>query len=478
VPIVVGAYTRISDDGEGDAKGVARQKTDTFGLCSLRRWKPVLYEENDTSAYRKEVRREKFEQLLTDLDSSVIQGVVVYNLDRLARQPRDLERLIDIYDQHPGHVFATLEGDINLATSDGRTMARVMVAFANKSSSDTARRIKRKQLELATEGKFHGGRIPWGWQPDGITVDPKARKEILAAHEALLAGAKVAQIRADWERRGIAPLNRSGERYKSKGDQTAKRLYHHTVVRVLTNPALAGVKVYNGEVVRGDDGQPVTAAWEPICSRVQLDAVTAVLEDRKGPSRQMARRYLLSGIAVCGGCAQSMRGSTRRHRDGVRQYSVYQCDTASGGCGKVTRVAEPIEELIIGLTLEEEKRRLGRPQTAPGWEHEDELRACLAEIDELHAAKAAREISVSSLVRALRPLEEQRDKLLADKRRLEAAAMQQEAMEIEGRDAFDALPLDTQRAMILKSIQAVVVHPAKSRGAKFDPDLIEPVPAL
>ncbi|MEW2498409.1 recombinase family protein [Streptomyces nodosus] len=477
MPITVGAYTRISDDGEGDAKGVARQKSDTFSLCALRRWKPVLYEENDTSAYRREVRREAFEQMLSDLESGVIQGVAVYNLDRLARQPRDLERLIDIYDRRPGLVFATLEGDINLANSDGRTMARVMVAFANKSSADTGRRIKRKQLELASEGKFHGGRIPWGWQADGVTVDPKAKEEILKGHQALLEGARVADIRADWEKRGIAPLNRHGERYKSKGDQVAKRLYHHTVVRVLTNPALAGVKVYNGEVVRGEDGQPIRAAWKPICSQGQLDAVVATLEERKGPARHIARRYLLSGIATCGGCASPLRGSTRKHRDKVRQYAVYQCDTHGGGCGKITRVAEPIEELVIALTLEEEKRRLGAPEVAPGWTREGELQLCLKEIDELHAAKKAREISVSSLIRSLRPLEEERDRLLAEKRRLEAAAIQQEAMEIEGRDAFDALPLDTQRAMILKTVQAVIVHPAKARGARFDPSLIEPVPA-
>lgn len=477
MPITVGAYTRISDDGEGDAKGVARQKSDTFGLCTLRRWKPVLYEENDTSAYRREVRRERFEQMLNDLEANVIQGVAVYNLDRLARQPRDLERLIDIYDRHPGHVFATLEGDINLATSDGRTMARVMVAFANKSSADTGRRIKRKQLELASEGKLHGGRLPWGWQADGITPDPEAKKEILKAHETLLEGARVADIRADWIKRGIAPKNRSGERYKSKGEKVAKQLYHHTVVRVLTNPALAGAKVYNGEVVRGEDGQPIRAVWEPICSQAQLDAVVALLEERKGPSRAIARRYLLSGIAACGGCARPLRGSTRRHRDKVRQYSIYQCDTHSGGCGKVSRVAEPIEDLIIALTLEEEKRRLGAPEAVPDWGKGAELKLCLSEIEELHKAKEAREISISSLIRLLRPLEEQRDQLLAEKRRAEAASVQHEAMEIEDRDAFDALPLDTQRAMILKTVQAVVVHPAKARGARFDPDLIEPVPA-
>ncbi len=39
------------------------------------------------------------------------------------------------YDGRP-LVFATVQGDIDLSTPAGRTMARVMVAFANKASMD------------------------------------------------------------------------------------------------------------------------------------------------------------------------------------------------------------------------------------------------------------------------------------------------------------------------------------------------------
>jgi DNA invertase Pin-like site-specific DNA recombinase len=75
--------------------------------------------------------------MLKDLETGVIQGIVVYDLDRLARQPKDLERIIDIYDRKP-LIFATVQGSIDLSTPDGRTMARVLVAMANKSSMDTA----------------------------------------------------------------------------------------------------------------------------------------------------------------------------------------------------------------------------------------------------------------------------------------------------------------------------------------------------
>lgn len=152
MPVPVGCYYRISEDMAGDAKGVARQRDDCLNLARLRRWEPVQYEDNDLSAYKPNVVRPDFEQMLKDLDAGVIRGVVVYNLDRLTRQPKELERLIEIYDRHEGLIFASLEGDINLSTSDGRTMARVLVAFANKASADTARRVKRKQQDTGHEG--------------------------------------------------------------------------------------------------------------------------------------------------------------------------------------------------------------------------------------------------------------------------------------------------------------------------------------
>ena len=144
----VGTYARISQDSE---LGIARQEHDTSALTTLRGWRLAeRYQDNDASAYQPKVERPDFERMLADLKAGVIQGIVVWDLDRLARRPVDLERIIDLYDQKP-LVFATVQGDIDLSTPDGRTMARVLVAFANKASMDTARRVARKKLEKATK---------------------------------------------------------------------------------------------------------------------------------------------------------------------------------------------------------------------------------------------------------------------------------------------------------------------------------------
>nr|WP_256069519.1 recombinase family protein [Streptomyces sp. DvalAA-14] len=100
----------MSSDRFGLEAGVERQSEDTEHTRRHLRWGPFakVYRENDTSAFKKRkvvrpdgsvdwiVVRPRFHQLLADLAAGVVDGVVFYDLDRLVRQPRDLEDLIDI----------------------------------------------------------------------------------------------------------------------------------------------------------------------------------------------------------------------------------------------------------------------------------------------------------------------------------------------------------------------------------------------
>lgn len=476
MPVPVGVYLRISDDAAGEAKGVQRQREDCTSLAAVRRWEPVVYEDNDVSAYQRHVVRPAFERMLRDLKAGEIRGIVGYDLDRVFRQPRDLERAIDLYEETAGLIFATVQGDINLSTPDGRTMARVLVAFANKASADTGRRVKRKQLQLAQEGTLvHAGRVPFGWQADGKTVDQTARAEILKAHERLLAGDKLMRIRDDWIERDIVPRDAQGRRH-GKNKKIA-HLSHTTVRRILLNPALAGLKVYRGEVLRTEDGKPVKGVWETICTADRLEAVQGVLDSRQKSWRPSGLSYLLSGIARCGKCTRPLRGQFSRDRKGNKRM-VYACDVApaSGGCGGVARVAPPVDELVIQLVLEDQARQQIRmeEEVAP-WTGEAELGSVMADINELTEAVKSKTVSMSVMLSLMPDLERRRDALLRERRAALAEQAQSTVITVGSREEFDALPLDRQRALVLKSLKAVVVHPAGRGRRKFDPDLIEPI---
>ncbi|MGY4918022.1 recombinase family protein [Streptomyces sp. 900116325] len=472
----VGIYTRISRDDEGDAMGVARQQQDCERLADLRSWQAVkIYEDNDVSAFKRNVVREEFELMLKDLRAGLIDGIVAYDLDRLARQPRDLERLIEIFDERPKSEFATVTNDVNLGTPDGRTMARIMVAFANKSSHDASRRIKRKHLELAQQGKDSGGPAPYGWRKDDRSkVDPDAARAIREAQQEVLAGVRIGTIRTRWWEQGLGNP-RAG----------TKRMAHHHVEHILTNPRLVGYRTYHGEILTGANGEPVKGEWEPINTVPEWEAVCAAVTERKlkqRPGKLLARKYLLSGIARCGLCKTKIRGQiNQRRKPGSKATKyTYQCSVVNGGCGKVARVGEPVDRLIAELVLEEQREKaaaLGVP-IQQQWPRESELEAVQADINQLIEAEKTKQITVSTLLQLLPTKERERDELKLDRARFyknqKQAEVQVRSGELSLAEFFD-LPVERQQEIVLHSLSAVMIHPAGRGRRIFDPSLIDPV---
>ncbi|MFM9444896.1 recombinase family protein [Streptomyces acidiscabies] len=466
----VAVYTRISRDDEGEGLGVARQRQDCERLADLRGWDVArVYEDNDVSAFKRNVRRPEFELVLSDLADGLIDGVIAYDLDRLARQPRDLERLIDLYDERKQRVFATVTNEVNLAMADGRTMARVMVAFANKASHDASRRLQRKHLELARQGKSSGGPAPYGWNKDG-TVDGEAVGHIRAAQKQVLAGVRIGTIRTDWQRRGLG--------HPREG---TTRLAHHHVEHMLTSPRLCGYRTYRGEVLLDDDGKPVIGDWETINTVEEWEAVCAAVAERKRkePGRSLARKYLLSGIARCGLCHAKIRGQVNnRWKPGSRATTFsYQCSVVNGGCGKVSRVGDPVDEFIGSLVLAEQRERAAVSVAAPSeqWPKAAELTTVEADLAELTQAAKAKKITVSTLLLFLPDLERRRDELKLERGRFNKERHQAEALSADVGEDFRSLPIERQQALILHSLSAVLIHPAGRGKRKFDPSLVEPV---
>ncbi len=204
---VAGVYVRISDDKAENAAGVARQEQDCRALANREGWSVgEVYTENDTSAYKRRkvklpdgstslrVVRPAFRWMLDDVASGRVNAVIGYDLDRIARDPRDLEDLIDLVETHKVPTRA-VTGSLSLSDDAGVTMARVMVAIANKSSRDTSRRVIRKQLEMAEQGKHKGGGIrSFGYEKDGMTVCEDEAEALREVARRILAGESLTEL--------------------------------------------------------------------------------------------------------------------------------------------------------------------------------------------------------------------------------------------------------------------------------------------
>ena len=79
-------YLRQSLDRTGEGLAVARQREDCVKLCATKGWDVAeVYEDNDTSA-TKGVRKH-YRRMLQDARDGKLDAVVVWDLDRLHRQP-------------------------------------------------------------------------------------------------------------------------------------------------------------------------------------------------------------------------------------------------------------------------------------------------------------------------------------------------------------------------------------------------------
>jgi len=89
-----GVYARISSDREGDGLAIGRQLQDCEELASRRGWRVVdRYVDQDVSAYSGRLRPE-YRRMLGDIESRALDAVVVWHVDRLHRQPKELEEFL------------------------------------------------------------------------------------------------------------------------------------------------------------------------------------------------------------------------------------------------------------------------------------------------------------------------------------------------------------------------------------------------
>lgn len=329
-------YVRISDDKAGEAAGVARQEADCRQLADRLGWTVAeTYTENDTSAFkRRRVRlpdgstalrvvRPAFRRLLDDLGSGAVTALIGYDLDRVARDPRDLEDLIDAVEQTKAPA-RSVTGSLDLSTDSGVTMARVMVAIANQSSRDTARRVARKHVELAEQGRSGGGGIrAYGYEADGMTVREDEAEVIREMARRILAGQSLYAV-ASW-------LNESGTP-SVRGNAWIARSVHS----VVTKARVAGKREHKGEVV----GE---ALWPAVLDLDTWQRVRLALESRAQGSTNQLKRWL-TGVLICSHCDHALFGGQGRR-------TRYWCATPHGGCGKIAIDAQYTEDFVSDLIV-------------------------------------------------------------------------------------------------------------------------------
>jgi site-specific DNA recombinase len=458
--IRAGIYCRISRDGEGEQLGVKRQQKDCLEIAKKRGWSVVeQYIDNDVSAAKtsKKVRRE-YLRLLADIEGGKLDAVVLWMEDRLQRQVIELAEFLKVCDAAGVTRIASAGGEFDLADPDQRTMLYIKAAMAEAEIEKMRTRMRRKNLERAEQGGQHPGGIrAFGTAGSGKQRVPEAqaqaeRELIAGAARRILAGDSLRGIATAWNRREI--LTPTG------------RGWSNTTLRtMLLSPRLAGLRQHNGQLHPG--------SWDPILPREQWEAVKVILEDpeRVTKGRGGIYRHLLSGLVRCGRCGTTM---TVRGRDGQRRYC---CSTAQrGGCGRLQRSADQVEQLItealfVAVESPAWDQVAERPADDPTREFHEALARDQGLLDRLED-KVVEEL--------IRP-ETAKRKRAEIERRMEAArhrlaelgdARVTARIPRNLRAAWEDFSLDRKRAIVAVVVEQVEIHP-QGMSPVFDPDAIK-----
>ncbi|MCF8610187.1 recombinase family protein [Gordonia sp. HY285] len=167
-------YLRISQDREADGLAIERQREDCENLARFRRWGVVeTYVDVSKSATDKTKARPGYDRMVADWESGAFDAIVCWDLDRLTRQPRQLEDWIDRAEER-GLALVTANGDADLSTDGGRMYARIKAAVARAEMERKSARQKAAHQQRARQGRPPKGVRPLGYDIAGDQIPAEA----------------------------------------------------------------------------------------------------------------------------------------------------------------------------------------------------------------------------------------------------------------------------------------------------------------
>lgn len=437
-----GIYCRISKDREGRMLGVTRQEEDCRALADKLGLHVVnVYTDDDVSAStRTRKLRPEYRRLLTDAQSGRIRHVLAYTSGRLTRRPREHEDLIELAERYGVKIWYVASPDFDLNTASGRRVARILAANDAGEAEDIAERVARAKDQAAAAGRWLGGRRPFGYDRDGVTVRDDEAQTLRWMAGQILAGASIRSMVREMRDRGLTT-------------STGRPWRADTVRSVLLRARNAGLLEHRGRIVG-------PASWPSILDEDQWRGVVAVLTAPGRRTSLTSRRWLLSGLITCGLCGQPCRA----HRGGrPGQPEVYTCTALR----HVARSAVHLDEYITEVTIVRlAAAELALPDAGPDLAAAHrELLAVRERLDALGAAYGAGDIDAGQLrsaTAALRARQEQAEATIAAASSSSALAGVLGAADI--RATWDGLSLDRQRA-IIRTLMTITLYPAR-RGRR------------
>lgn len=279
--------------------------------------------------------RPEFQRMINDAKKQGFEYVIVYKLDRFARNRYDSAVYKHKLTACGVRLISATE---NISDNpEGIILEAVLEASAEYYSRELSQKVKRGLRESALKGTFTGGTPPLGYKvvDKKVVIDEEKAPAIKFAFEQYAKGVPKKQI--------VDTLNAKGVR-NSKGKELSINSFNHC----LKNRKYIGKVSYGG--VEYDSTYPQLIDEETF-NRVQAKLAEKAQAPASGKAKQ---RYLLQGKAFCGHCGVRMLGDSGTSMTGVT-HNYYTCGTrkrASKACDKKSEKKDFLEWYVVEQTVE------------------------------------------------------------------------------------------------------------------------------
>ena len=325
-------YARYSSDNqrEESIEGQIRECT----AYAEKNGVTVIKHYIDRALSAKTDNRPDFQQMIKDSEKRLFDIVLVWKLDRFARNRFDSAHYEYLLERN--HVKLVSATEPISEGPAGIMVKSMLTGMAEYYSAELSEKVVRGMTENVLKGKYNGGTVPIGFKVDEekfFQIDPLKAPFVVEAFQKYDDGASMKEI-MNW-------LNDSGVTTNRN-----QKFTYNSVWKLLSNRRYIGENHFKDIVM--PDSIPA------IVDKELFDCVQAKIEkNRRAPAHHKAEDdYLLTTKLFCGMCGAMMFGECGTGRNKVVHH-YYKCATAKRfkTCKKKTVRKEWLEDLVVAETM-------------------------------------------------------------------------------------------------------------------------------
>ncbi len=325
-------YARYSSSSQTE-QSIEGQLRDCYSFAE-REGFTIVGEYVDRAISGRSDDRPDFQRMISDAPKKQFQTVLVWKLDRFARNRYDSAIYKAKLRKYSVKVVSATENIGN--NPEGIILEGMLESMAEYYSANLSKHVKRGLRESALKGSFTGGTPPIGYKAVNkkIVIDEDKAPIIKYAFEQYAKGVPKREI--------IDALNAKGIK-NNRGNPLSLTSFQ----AALKNKKYIGINNYNGIISEN--------TYPPLIDIATFEKVQERLNKvRHAPAAAKAKvEYFLRGKAFCGYCGTGMVGDAGTGKLGTK-YHYYACGKKKKHhtCHKKNEKKDFLEWYVVEQTLE------------------------------------------------------------------------------------------------------------------------------